>query len=175
MDKMAEIIIVHALSEDADRLYQIECACFSIPWSRESLSSFIADTAHSLCLTAHEAGAESTDASKPENRIERSDFSRKGSIIGYIGIMSVLDEGEITNVAVLPENRGKGVGFALLCAAKDHCRQMGVHTLHLEVRTGNCNAVALYRKCGFIQTGMRREYYADNGEDALLYSWNDVS
>jgi len=171
---MAEIIIVQALPEDAERLYQIECSCFATPWSRESLSSFIADTAHSICLTAHEDIAASTGLSESENRIDSRDNFRTERIIGYIGVLSVLDEGEITNIAVLPENRGKGVGFALLCAAKDHCRQIGVHTLHLEVRTGNCNAVALYRKCGFVQTGMRRGYYADNGEDALLFSWNDV-
>lgn len=171
---MAEISIVQALPEDIERLYQIECSCFATPWSRESLSSFIADTAHSLCLTAHEDIAVSTDASESENTISISNFSRTESIIGYIGLLSVLDEGDITNIAVLPENRGKGVGFALLCAAKDHCRRTGVHTLHLEVRTGNCNAVALYRKCGFVQTGMRRGYYSDNGEDALLFSWNDV-
>lgn len=171
---MAEIIIVQALPEDAERLYQIECSCFATPWSRESLSSFIADTAHSICLTAHEDIAVSPDISVSEITIDNSDFSRTESIIGYVGVLSVLDEGEITNIAVLPENRGRGVGFALLCAAKDYCRRIGVHTLHLEVRTGNLNAVALYRKCGFVQTGMRRGYYADNGEDALLFSWNDV-
>jgi len=172
---MAEIVIVQALPEDIEQLYQIECACFSTPWSRESLSSFIADTDHVLCLAAHEAGAESTYPYESGNKTGSADFCRTGKITGYIGIMSVLDEGEITNIAVLPDNRGKGVGFALLCAAKEHCRQKGVHTLHLEVRTGNSNAIALYRRCGFVQTGMRRGYYADNGEDALLFSWNDVS
>lgn len=171
---MTEIAISKALPEDADRLYEIECACFSTPWSRESLSSFIADKEHALCLTAHEDKAGSAGQPKSKKSISTGDFSQTGRIIGYIGVMSVLDEGEITNIAVLSESRGKGVGFALLCTAKDYCRHAGIHTLHLEVRTGNSNALALYRKCGFIQTGMRRGYYADNGEDALLFSWKDV-
>jgi len=171
---VAEIAISRALPEDADRLYEIECTCFSTPWSRESLSSFIADKEHSICLTAHEVRAGSAGQPKSIKSTSTGDFSQTGIIIGYIGVMSVLDEGEIMNIAVLPESRGKGVGFALLCAAKDYCRQAGIHTLHLEVRTGNSNALALYRKCGFIQTGMRRGYYADNGEDALLFSWKDV-
>ncbi|MEI8200774.1 MAG: ribosomal protein S18-alanine N-acetyltransferase [Eubacteriales bacterium] len=171
---MTEIAVIKALPEDADRLYEIECACFSTPWSRESLASFIADRKHAVCLAAHEDKAGSTGQTNSENSINAGNFTQPGNIIGYIGVMSVLDEGEITNIAVIPECRGKGVGFALLCAAKDYCRKTGIHTLHLEVRAGNNNALALYRKCGFIQTGMRRGYYADNGEDALLFSWKDV-
>ena len=171
---MTEIAISKALPEDADRLYEIECACFSTPWSRESLSSFIADKEHALCFTAREVKAGSAGQPKSEKSINTGDSSQAGSIIGYIGVMSVLDEGEITNIAVLPESMGTGAGFALLCAAKDYCRQAGIHTLHLEVRAGNNNALVLYRKCGFIQTGMRRGYYAYNGEDALLFSWKDM-
>jgi len=171
---MSEISISRALPEDIECLYEIECACFSTPWSRDSLSSFIANKDHALCLTAHEAMSLSTDPVNPENITAAANCKQTGKIIGYIGVLSVLDEGEITNIAVLPGSRGKGVGFALLCAAKKYSRRTGVHTLHLEVRTGNSSALALYRKCGFVQTGVRRGYYADNGEDALMFSWKDV-
>jgi len=171
---MAEIFISRALPEDAGFLYEIECACFSTPWSRESLSSFIANKEHAICLAAHENQFLSTDPLDSGKNISNINNKQTGRIIGYIGVLSVLDEGEITNIAVLPESRGEGVGLTLLCAAKDYCLQAGVHTLHLEVRTGNSSALALYRKSGFVQTGMRRGYYADNGEDALLFSWNDV-
>lgn len=154
---MADFLISNAVPEDADRLYEIECACFAIPWSKASLASFISNTAHSFCLTARECGQDTAN------------------ILGYVGMQHVLDEGEIANIAVHPDYQGMGIGFALLKAVLDYCRAHGIHTVHLEVRQGNMNARALYSKCGFVQTGMRRAYYADNGEDALLYSWKDVS
>jgi len=94
--------------------------------------------------------------------------------MGYVGVLYVLDEGEISNIAVHPLYTGKGVGYALMRAAQEYCRRAGVKTLHLEVRPSNTRAIALYRKCGFIQSGIRRGYYGDNGEDALLFSWKDV-
>jgi ribosomal protein S18 acetylase RimI-like enzyme len=78
------------------------------------------------------------------------------------------------NIAVHPGSRGQGIGRSLLEAALAFCRQSGIHTLHLEVRTGNAKAISLYKKCGFVHTGKRPGYYQDNGEDALLFTWMEV-
>lgn len=155
---MTDIFIKPAVFGDVDRLYEIECACFSSPWSKASLLSFIANKEHTFCITA-------CNGRTPDDAAE---------IMGYAGVLYVLDEGEISNIAVHPRYTEKGVGFALMRAVQENCRRAGVKTLHLEVRSGNERAIALYRKCGFVRTGLRRGYYGDNGEDALLYSWKDV-
>ena len=168
---MTEYSISPAFLQDTDRLYEIECACFTIPWSKDSLSSFITNTEHTFCLTAR-ANTGETHGQPIQAVLEEG--CGHTEIIGYIGVMYVLDEGEISNIAVHPDCRGKGIGSALLRDAQEHCRRIGVKTLHLEVRPGNQFALALYHSCGFIQTGLRRGYYADTGEDALLFSWKDV-
>ncbi len=163
---MSAFVVEPVLPQDVERIYEVECLSFSVPWSRESLLSFISNTGHTFCIKA----------SLPEVLRETDKALTKESvIIGYIGIMYVLDEGEISNIAVRPDFRGQGVGFLLLSAALEGCRNSGIKTLHLEVRPSNASAIALYEKCGFIQSGLRRGYYADNDEDALLYSWHQKS
>jgi len=141
---------------EAGRLHELEMSCFAVPWSEKTLADFISDTEHHICLAAREGGPDSP------------------TIIGYIGFQYVLDEGEVANVAVAPQYRGRGLGRALLMAVLDFCRSHGIRAVHLEVRTGNEHALSLYRKCGFVQSGRRSGYYADTGEDALLLTWKDM-
>ena len=175
---MTDICIKPAVVSDVDRLFEIECACFSTPWSRESLLSFIANKEHTFCITAYSdrkpADPTAADPAAASGEGPAETPADASEIMGYVGVLYVLDEGEISNIAVHPRYTGKGVGFALMRAAQEYCREAGIKTLHLEVRIGNEQAIALYRKCGFVRTGMRRGYYGDNGEDALLYSWKDV-
>jgi ribosomal-protein-alanine N-acetyltransferase len=163
---MTAFVIAPALPRDAERLYEVECASFAVPWSRQSLMSFIENSEHAHCIKAGLASSvcETAEGTKEEF-----------IIVGYIGIMHVLDEGEISNIAVHPDYRGQGAGFQLLTAALEYCRNAGIKTLHLEVRPSNSSALALYSKCGFVRSGLRRGYYADNCEDALLYAWYDKS
>ena len=174
---MTDILIRPADYQDVDRLYEIECACFSVPWSKASLMSFLADKEHTFCITActvREPQEETAYTADEAENAAANDATVEAEIMGYAGVLYVLDEGEITNIAVHPLFTGKGVGFALMSAAQEYCRRAGVKSLHLEVRASNERAIALYRKCGFVRTGIRRGYYGDNGEDALLYSWKDV-
>jgi ribosomal-protein-alanine N-acetyltransferase len=80
----------------------------------------------------------------------------------------VVDEMEILNIAVRPELRRRGLGARLLGLALGICAEMGVRLAALEVRTGNAPALALYARFGFVRVGLRRGYYADTGEDAVL-------
>jgi len=93
---------------------------------------------------------------------------RGGEILGYIGLMYVLDEGYISNVAVRPDFRRQGIAESLLSALETRARGMGLAFLTLEVRAGNGPAIALYEKRGFRSVGRRKNYYEKPTEDAIL-------
>ena len=90
------------------------------------------------------------------------------SLAGYIVLSTVLDEGNIDNVAVSPEFRRSGVADALVRDAVARSRELGLAFLMLEVRAGNEPAIALYRKHGFLEVGRRKNYYEKPREDAIL-------
>ena len=80
----------------------------------------------------------------------------------------VLDDSQITNVAVLPEGRGKGIGEELMRHAMQFSKDLDVVVMSLEVRVSNVVAKNLYHKLGFQDGGIRKGYYTDNQEDALV-------
>ena len=82
------------------------------------------------------------------------------------------DELEILNLAVRPHIRRLGHGKRILRIVLRLARKMDINTVLLEVRTGNKAAIALYEGCGFLKVGRRRNYYADTGEDALVYAFD---
>ncbi|MBE1557020.1 ribosomal protein S18-alanine N-acetyltransferase [Sporosarcina limicola] len=91
-----------------------------------------------------------------------------GEVIGHCGMWIVLDECHITNVAVRLHLRGNGIGEGLMREAIALCKEMDVRLMTLEVRTTNDTAQNLYRKLGFQDGGIRKNYYADDHEDALV-------
>ena len=94
-------------------------------------------------------------------------------IIGYCGLWVVMDEAQITNIAIHSSFRGKSLGEQLLRYVLAFTKQMGVTKLSLEVRVSNRVAQNLYRKVGFQEGGIRKNYYSDNLEDALVM-WVNV-
>ena len=131
--------------EHIPQVAALERACFSRPWSEESLQSELwNDSAVSIV-------AESED----------------GSVLGYAGLQTVLDEGYITNVAVDQTYRRQGIADELI-AAFVRFGQAKLAFLTLEVRASNSPAIALYAKHGFVEVGRRKNYYDDPKEDALL-------
>jgi ribosomal-protein-alanine N-acetyltransferase len=95
--------------------------------------------------------------------------SREGSeIVGVGGYWLVVDEAHISTFAVRPEWRNRGVGSILLAGILRQAAGLGAASAMLEVRAGNLAAQTLYRKFGFRDVGIRKGYYKDNGEDALL-------
>jgi len=94
------------------------------------------------------------------------------SIVGYAGLWLMTDEAHITTIAVDPDYQGKGIGELLLLGLIDRAQQIGAHWLTLEVRVSNHVAQALYEKYTFKEMGLRRRYYSDNGEDAIVM-WTD--
>ena len=88
--------------------------------------------------------------------------------VGYIGLISAADEADITNVSVLKSERKHGIGNALVVKAVEEALKLGVKKIFLEVRKSNEAAVSLYKKNGFEQVGIRKDYYHNPTEDALL-------
>lgn len=95
------------------------------------------------------------------------------TVRGYVGLWIVLDEAQITNVAVAPEVRGRGLGRRLMEAAIACAKAGGARAMTLEVRPSNVAARSLYASFGFVERGRRKDYYADDHEDALLL-WLDA-
>lgn len=95
-------------------------------------------------------------------------------LVGYAGLMLVGDEGHITTLTVDPPWHRRGIGSALLLDLARAAVGLGVHHLTLEVRTGNTGAQALYAAFGFAPVGVRRNYYPESGEDAIVMWANDV-
>jgi [ribosomal protein S18]-alanine N-acetyltransferase len=95
------------------------------------------------------------------------------SVVGYAGLWLMSDEAHVTTIAVHPEHRGKRVGELLLLHLIDRGLVIGARWVTLEVRVTNTVAQSLYRKYTFKEMGVRRRYYSDNGEDALIM-WTDA-
>lgn len=94
----------------------------------------------------------------------------EGLLIGYVIFYYVLDEGEIARIAVDPAYRRKGGAARLLLAVEDFCEEKGIERLMLEVRKGNAPAISFYEKYGFSEDGIRKNYYKNPLEDAVLMS-----
>ena len=91
-----------------------------------------------------------------------------GEITGYVFARALGDEGEILNVAIQPDKRGRGLGRRLLEASLAHLRGSGVRAVYLEVRASNIGGQDFYRRMGFQEIGRRRSYYDKPREDALV-------
>ena len=131
---------------DVSDVYNIEEKSFSMPWSLESFEKEI-----TINKAAHYFVIEVSN-----------------KVVGYMGIWKILDEGHITNIAIDPSYRGKRYGAELLKFVLEQMKQIGVESFTLEVRASNEVAIKLYEKFGFITMGIRKKYYTDTQEDALL-------
>lgn len=122
---------------------ELEKISFSHPWTKEQLEETLYQD-HSSYLVAE--GEE---------------------VLGYAGLSVVLDEGYINNIAVFPTYQNQGIAKELLAV---FCRfaQENLAFLTLEVRPSNAPALALYQGCGFVEEGVRKNYYDDPVEDALI-------
>ena len=123
----------------------LERQCFTDPWSVEMLRPELPDDSHEFLLAVE-----------------------GDTLLGYVGLMAVLDEGYLSNIAVSPEHRRQGIAEALLKALFVRARARKLSFVTLEVRAGNVPAQTLYRKLGFTEVGVRRGYYEHPREDAVL-------
>ena len=131
---------------DLDDVLSIERASFSMPWSR---GAFLYEM--------------------EQNQVARCFVVRHGArVAGYVCLWEVADELHITNIAVHPDLRRRGIARTLLERVLADARQRAIRLVVLEVRPSNAEALALYESFGFRVVGRRRGYYYDTGEDALV-------
>ena len=91
-----------------------------------------------------------------------------GRVAGYVGSQTVCNETDMMNVAVTADFRRRGIGEQLVLALVEALKAIDSHSLTLEVRASNAPAIGLYEKLGFLQTGLRKNYYRNPKEDALI-------
>ena len=91
-----------------------------------------------------------------------------GKIIGHYGFWQIFEEAHITTIEVRPEYRKQKVGTAMMIAIVDECYRQMIKYITLEVRESNISAISLYDKFGFSTIGVRKKYYQDNDENALI-------
>jgi ribosomal-protein-alanine N-acetyltransferase len=133
---------------DLDAVLAIELASFPSPWKREHFQHEIS-APHSFPFVAECAGV----------------------ITGFVCLMSLFEEAQILDIAVAPEQRGRGVARLLLEHAIAVAREKDAELLALEVRATNLAAITLYERCAFVRTGLRQKYY-EGRDDAVLMEKN---
>ena len=142
---MSDVIIRRMTMADVDGVAAVEAATFPTPWSRDAFASEMKNVAARYLVA-----------------------EKDGKIIGYAGAWIIIDESHITNIAVLSDYRGQGIGRQLTHGLLQYLSNLGAAYATLEVRKSNAVAQSLYVSLGFIKLGVRKRYYEDNGEDALI-------
>ncbi len=148
---MTEVKVRLMSAQDIDSVSTIELLSFSLPWSRQAFETELKDNdlAHYLVVQSGE------------------------QVVAYAGMWMILDESHVTNVAVLPDCRRQGIGKRLMASLILYARQQGAERMTLEVRASNAVAKHLYEQFGFESAGIRKNYYTDNHEDAVIM-WLDI-
>lgn len=139
------IIIREMTDEDIDIVCGIEKECFSLPWSRNAFEESL-EKAYSYFYVAEQ----------------------NGKVVGYAGMYNIADEADVTNVAVNPLYRRKGIADKLVKKVIEKTRELNSACVNLEVRQSNSNAIALYEKNGFISLGIRKNFYEKPLENAVI-------
>ena len=137
--------ILNAAPRHLDALEELEQQCFSVPWTRQQLCCELPDDRHVFLVA--QAG-------------ER--------VLGYVGMMHVLDEGYISNVAVAPTERRQGIASTLIGELLSCAEKLELSFVSLEVRVSNAPAISLYERMGFLPVGLRKGYYEQPREDAII-------
>lgn len=141
-------------NEDIEQVCDIEKSSFPTPWSAFAFASELEDNQLACyCVIV------------PEDEPKK--------VVGYCGMWVILDEAHITNIAILPDFRGNRLGEKLMVAMMGLARIKGAMNMTLEVRVSNTSAKRLYSRIGFKENGIRKKYYTDNNEDALIM-WCEI-
>jgi len=138
--------------DDIEHVIAIDRVSFSLPWPERSFRFELTDNPASRCWVA----------------------DVDGKIVGMIVAWLIVDEVHVATIATHPDFRRQGIAKNLLSHALQHLSTEGAQSSFLEVRASNLAAQELYRKFGFEESGVRRRYYRDNDEDALLMTLSAI-
>src|SRR5699024_238881 len=142
---MVELIIRSMETNDLDPVMVVETATYSTPWTRDILYQEITHNPHAYYFVAE----------------------WKHKVIGYAGVWIVMDDAQITNIAIHPDYRGRKFGDTLFRYVMQCAIQKRAKRVSLEVRESNIAAQRVYRKCGLVAVGIRKDDSADQ-EDAII-------
>lgn len=131
--------------DDLDAVAELEQLSFSVPWSYESLEQGLSNGLDQYLV-----------------------WEENGIAAGYINFRILAGEGEIERVAVHPLLRGRGFGRKLMEAMVEYASSQGVTDMTLDVRVNNQRAINLYESCGFVKEAVRKDYYREPVEDAII-------
>lgn len=137
--------IVKMQARHIEEIAEIEKLSFSKPWSFEALAEELSNPLAVFLVAVFE-----------------------GKTVGYAGMHHIIDEGYITNIAVHPDYRRRGIATALINELDAYARKGGLALLTLEVRCSNTVAIDIYRRAGFDEAGRRKGFYDEPKEDALI-------
>ena len=143
---MSDFYIERVTEDTLGGIAELERLCFSHPWSKKALELLCAD--RNIAFVARENGT--------------------GAVVAYGGMVTVLDEGQITNIATHNDFRRKGLGFKIVSALIEYARQNGIVSISLEVRQSNLAAISLYKSLGFLEAGIRKNFYTSPKEDGIV-------
>lgn len=141
----SQLVIRPMEHEDIESVSSIETECFSMPWSAEAYRKVLEDDKY-LYLVA----------------------LLDGSVVGMCGVMNILGEGDINNVAVTADKRGRGIASVMLKELIKRGEERGIVDFTLEVRVSNHAAIHTYEKLGFVSEGIRPKFYEKPIEDAMI-------
>lgn len=161
--------------QDVNAVMEIETVSFSAPWSARAYDYELRYNANAHYYVVHAPNGLGLASAEPGSFWQRL-LGRKPTtltaatqpLLGYAGFWMMVDEAHVSTIAAHPHWRRHGIGELLLLALIDRATEIGAHSVTLEVRVSNVGAQTLYRKYGFETTGMRKRYYSDNNEDALI-------
>ncbi len=142
---MNDYSIIEMTEDHLEGVLKISSLSFHLPWSRESYEKELKNPFAKYLVAV-----------------------KDNMVLGYGGMWIIIDEAHITNIAVLPEYRAQGVGTAILSEMIKRSEEQKVISMTLEVRASNLPAQGLYKKYGFEEEGIRKAYYEDNHEDAII-------
>jgi ribosomal-protein-alanine N-acetyltransferase len=169
---------------DIPRVIAIERLAYASPWPTSAYRKELQENRYAHYIVARDTllratGGPTVVPSEPPRRHfplsllpgrqpAPSPAHELASIVGFAGLWLMLDEAHVTTIAVHPDYRGRGIGELMMVALIDIAYDIGARHVTLEVRASNQVAQNLYRKYGFREAGVRRRYYSDNNEDALI-------
>lgn len=151
------ILIEKMELKDLDDVLEIEQKSFPSPWSRSTFIDELENNDLAHLFVARKADGEN-----------------KGKLLGYISFWIFAGEAHITNIAIQEDYRQKGIGSKLLTHCLSYAKGKGCREAVLEVRRSNKAAILMYKKFGFTPIGIRRKYYSDTNEDAIVMQANKL-
>ena len=160
--------------KDVPAVAAMEKLVFTMPWSARAFEYELKFNTMAHFVVVRQKAAASTDDSPNAHWWELRKPAPERPILGYAGLWLIVDEGHVCTLAVHPDWRGRRLGELLLVTLIERSCALNASVVTLEVRTSNLVAQQLYRKYGFAVVGLRKGYYSDNHEDALIMTTDPI-